>query len=100
MGQTREGVVQLMYWARERATRTGRLATTESMMAVDGLDAFDECLVVPKPGCLQRDLEVAEEDKEKGRSKEKRRDPQGSTGIKVYEIEERADRNDLFQAVD
>lgn len=50
MGQAREGVVQLMYWAWERATRTGRVATKESMTAVDGLDAFDENLVVSNLG--------------------------------------------------
>ena len=47
MGQTREGVVQLMYWSRARATRTGRVAATESMMAVDGLDALMKVLWCP-----------------------------------------------------
>jgi hypothetical protein len=38
--------VQLIYCSRLRATRTGRVVTKESMMAVNGLDAFDENLVM------------------------------------------------------
>jgi hypothetical protein len=88
MGQATEGVVQLMYWSWERATRTGRVATKEPMMAVDGLDAFDESLVVSNLGVSKEKYGEAFGDGSIGQGKwhvKKRttsvRDPLGSKSL-------------------